>query len=143
MGCFNTEPFTWLLCSLPLSSIPSLRELDGRDCYSNTQICRRSMSWIAYSNSTHYFYTLCLKSDRIKLRWEGETPWNWFHFSNLGYYHGLRNLIKGWRDGSTVKSTRLLFLRSRVQFPATTWWLTTICNGIWCPLLVCLRTAIK
>jgi hypothetical protein len=35
----------------------------------------------------------------------------------------------------------LLFWRSCVQFPATTWWLTTICNGIWCPLLVCLKTA--
>jgi hypothetical protein len=28
-----------------------------------------------------------------------------------------------------------------LQFPATTWWLTTICNGIQCPLLVCLKTA--
>jgi hypothetical protein len=28
-------------------------------------------------------------------------------------------------------------LRSRVQLPATTWWLTTICNGIRCILLVC------
>jgi hypothetical protein len=27
------------------------------------------------------------------------------------------------------------------SFPATTWWLTNICNGIWCPLLVCLKTA--
>jgi hypothetical protein len=25
--------------------------------------------------------------------------------------------------------------------PATKWWLTTICNGVWCPLLVCLKTA--
>jgi hypothetical protein len=31
----------------------------------------------------------------------------------------------------------LLFQRSCVQFPATTWWLTTIYNGIWCPLLAC------
>jgi hypothetical protein len=36
----------------------------------------------------------------------------------------------GWRDGSAVKSTRLLFRRSRVQIPATTWWLTTIRNEI-------------
>jgi hypothetical protein len=28
------------------------------------------------------------------------------------------------------KSTRLLFRRSRVQIPATTWWLTTIHNEI-------------
>lgn len=27
----------------------------------------------------------------------------------------------------------LLFQRSSVQFPATTLWLRTICNGIWCP----------
>jgi hypothetical protein len=35
----------------------------------------------------------------------------------------------------------LLFQRSWVQFPATTWWLITICNGIRCPLLVCLKKA--
>jgi hypothetical protein len=31
---------------------------------------------------------------------------------------------------------------SWVQFPTTIWWLRTTCNGIWCPLLVCLKTAI-
>ena len=35
----------------------------------------------------------------------------------------------------------LLFQRSWVPIPATTWWLTTICNEIWRPLLVCLKTA--
>jgi hypothetical protein len=35
----------------------------------------------------------------------------------------------------------LLFQRSWVQLPATTWWLTAICDGIWCLLLVCLQTA--
>jgi hypothetical protein len=35
----------------------------------------------------------------------------------------------------------LLFQRSWVQVPATTWWLTTICKGIWCPLLVYLKIA--
>ena len=30
--------------------------------------------------------------------------------------------------------------RSWVQIPATTWWLTTIHNEIWHPLLVCLKT---
>jgi hypothetical protein len=47
----------------------------------------------------------------------------------------------GWWDGSVGKSTWLLFRRSRVQIPATIWWLTTICNEIWLPLLVCLKTA--
>jgi hypothetical protein len=47
----------------------------------------------------------------------------------------------GWWDGSVSKSTRLLFRRSGVQIPATTWWLTTICNKIWLPLLECLKTA--
>jgi hypothetical protein len=46
-----------------------------------------------------------------------------------------------WRDGSVGKSTRLLFWRSRVQIPATTWWLTTICKEIWLPLLVRLKSA--
>jgi len=35
----------------------------------------------------------------------------------------------------------LLFQRSWVQFPANMWWLATIYNEIWCPFLVCLRTA--
>jgi hypothetical protein len=39
------------------------------------------------------------------------------------------------------RSTWLFFRRSRVQIPATTWWLTTIRNEIWHPLLVCLKTA--
>ena len=57
-------------------------------------------------------------------------------------------LLLGWWDGSVGKSTRLLFRRSssnpskkRVQIPATTWWLTTIRNKIWLPLLECLKTA--
>jgi hypothetical protein len=33
----------------------------------------------------------------------------------------------GWRDCSEVLSTDC---SSRIQFSATTWWLTTICNGI-------------
>jgi hypothetical protein len=49
--------------------------------------------------------------------------------------------LRGWWDGSVGKSTRLLFQRSRVQIPATTWSLTTIRNKIWLPLLVCLKTA--
>jgi hypothetical protein len=32
--------------------------------------------------------------------------------------------------GEIAQWLRLLYQRSRVQFPATTWWLTTICNGI-------------
>jgi hypothetical protein len=48
---------------------------------------------------------------------------------------------RGWWDGSVGKSTWLLYRRSRVQIPATTWWLTTIRNEIWFPLLECLKTA--
>jgi hypothetical protein len=29
-----------------------------------------------------------------------------------------------------LRALTLLFQRSLVQFPAITWWLTTICNGI-------------
>jgi hypothetical protein len=50
-------------------------------------------------------------------------------------------VVRGWWDGSVGKSTRLLFRRSEVQIPATTWWLTTTRNEIWCPLLVRLKTA--
>jgi hypothetical protein len=53
----------------------------------------------------------------------------------------LLTIMWGWWDGSVGKSTRLLFRRFEVQIPATTWWLTTIRNKIWCPLLVCLKTA--
>ena len=43
-----------------------------------------------------------------------------------------KKVCVGWRDGSVVKCW-LLFQRSWVQFPAITWWLTAICNEIWCP----------
>jgi hypothetical protein len=47
---------------------------------------------------------------------------------------------RGWRDGLAVKS-KMFFQKSWVQIPVTTWWLTAICNEIWCPLLVCLKIA--
>jgi hypothetical protein len=50
-----------------------------------------------------------------------------------GYYKivvDLKDCSWGWRDGSVVKERRLLFQRSEVQIPATTWWLTTILNKI-------------
>jgi hypothetical protein len=55
--------------------------------------------------------------------------------------HSFEKYLLGWWDGSMGKSTRLLFRRFRVQIPATTWWLTTIHNKIWLPLLDCLKTA--
>jgi hypothetical protein len=44
--------------------------------------------------------------------------------------------------GEMAQQVRLLFQRSLVQIPATTWWLTTMRNEICHPLLVCLKTAI-
>jgi hypothetical protein len=76
------------------------------------------------------------------IRW-GDTAATWPHLISLldrdNRY--LKTPAMGWWDGSVGKSTRLLFWRSRVQIPATTWWLTTIPNEIWCPLLECLKTA--
>jgi hypothetical protein len=46
----------------------------------------------------------------------------------------------GWRDISVVKGTGCSFWRSWVQIPATKWWLPTICNEIWGPLLGCQKT---
>ena len=40
-----------------------------------------------------------------------------------------------------AQQVRLLFQRSWVQVPATSWCLTTTCNEIWCPLVGCLKTA--
>jgi hypothetical protein len=47
------------------------------------------------------------------------------------------------RTGGMAQRLRALtaLQRSWIQIPATTWWLTTICNEIWCPLLGCLKTA--
>ena len=61
---------------------------------------------------------------RLRLAWA--TQWDFI----------LKKKIQGWRDGSVVKSTDVLSSN-----PTTTWWLTTIRDGIWCPLLVCLKTA--
>jgi hypothetical protein len=44
--------------------------------------------------------------------------WSWCLCRN-------KNPKRGWWDGSVSKSTDLFFRRSRVQIPATTWWLTT------------------
>jgi hypothetical protein len=66
------------------------------------------------------------------------------HYSSWNIKYIVANkfiTLRGWWDGSEGKSTRLLFWRSRVQIPATTWWLTTICNEISRPLLVFLKTA--
>jgi len=49
-------------------------------------------------------------------------------------FRGLERWLSGLDDW-------LLFQRSWFQIPATTWWLTTICNWIRCPLLVCQKTA--
>jgi hypothetical protein len=57
------------------------------------------------------------------------------HFTAIRVCH--RGLVS-WLSG---EEHWLLFQRSWVQIPATTWWLTTIRNETWCPLLVCLKTA--
>jgi hypothetical protein len=67
--------------------------------------------------------------------------WYIFKIHWCGMWEDENTDTGGWWDGSVGKSTRLLFRRSRVQIPATTWWLTTIYNKIWLPLLVCLKTA--
>ena len=75
---------------------------------------------------------------------QGSMCWQPVTIRNTGHFYGSgleKNWFSGWRDGSAVKSTDWLFRRSRVQIPATTWWLTTIHNEIWCPLLGCLKTA--
>lgn len=41
-----------------------------------------------------------------------------------------KDQLRDWRDGFVVKSTAA----------ATTWWLTTICDEIYCPILACRHT---
>jgi hypothetical protein len=53
---------------------------------------------------------------------------------SLRKYQGLERWLSGYEHW-------LLFQRSWFQILATTWWLTTIRNEIWCPLLECLKTA--
>jgi hypothetical protein len=47
------------------------------------------------------------------------------------------------RTGEMAQQLRALTALPEVlsSIPSITWWLTTTCNGIWCPLLVCLKTA--
>jgi hypothetical protein len=59
------------------------------------------------------------------------TLWNWNRVCLLlEEYLGLERWLSS-------EEHWLPFQRSWVQIPATTWWLTTICNEIWCSLLVC------
>jgi hypothetical protein len=53
----------------------------------------------------------------------------------------LRKIHRGLERWLSGLEHWLLFRRSWVQIPATTWWLTTIHNEVWRPLLVCLKTA--
>jgi hypothetical protein len=87
-------------------------------------------------------YLLCLFQQSLLL-----SPWMVIthvcekSYISFSFFFFLRFIYSGWRDGSEVKGTRqLLFQWSWVQFPALTVLLTTICNGIWYPLLVCLKT---
>jgi hypothetical protein len=50
------------------------------------------------------------------------------------HYWSLKIKSGGLERWLTGKEQWLLFLRPWVQFPATTWSLTTIYSGIWCPL---------
>jgi hypothetical protein len=59
---------------------------------------------------------------------------------NISFLCSLKNFNSRLENGSVVKSW-LFFPRSWVQFPATAWWFTTICNGMLYPLLVCLSRA--
>jgi hypothetical protein len=89
-----------------------------------------------------------------------KTPWNWAELIDI-WLGILGSLEKGTGDdpwlapwiipirvlcpgaGEMAQRVKhwLLFLRSWVQIPATTWWLTTICNEIWRSLLMHLKTA--
>jgi hypothetical protein len=60
------------------------------------------------------------------------------HFRFTVLYFSFEKESGGWRDCSVVKSTGC---SSRGPEFNSTWWLTTICNGIWYLLLVCLKTA--
>ena len=59
--------------------------------------------------------------------------------SKLTHIHGIGILCKCGRfrarETAQQQEHQLLFQRSRVQFPVTAWWLSTICNEFWCPLL--------
>lgn len=47
----------------------------------------------------------------------------------------LKNGLNGLETWLRRQEHCLLFQKSWVQFPTTEWWLITICNEIWCPLL--------
>jgi hypothetical protein len=90
-----------------------------------------AISFLSFSlaPAASFFSLTCLICYYLSLVFD-HCDWNFQDF-NTG----------GWWDGSVGKSTRLFFRRSGVQIPATTWWLTTIHNELWLPLLECLRTA--
>jgi hypothetical protein len=87
-----------------------------------------------YLRATDKVLVLCGGKWMITLKVPG--PWAALVTSALN-----NSLRRGWRDGSVVKSTDC---SSRgPEFPATTWWFSIICNGIGCPLLVCILIYIK
>jgi len=51
------------------------------------------------------------------------------YIQHTTHIHTTKQYYGGWRDGSGAKSTGCSSWKLLVQFPATTWWLTTICNS--------------
>jgi hypothetical protein len=78
-------------------------------------------------NSISHFKTLGMGDEETESKTKGMDPICPWRCSRATH----KTQDRGWWDGSVGKSTRLLFRRSGVQIPATTWWLTTICNKIW------------
>ena len=66
---------------------------------------------------------------------EGSQSCHFIYKRPTKYHSG--SLWKLWR----MRKRKNITQRSWVQFPATTRWFVTIFNGIWCPLLVCLKAA--
>jgi hypothetical protein len=117
--------FSWLLCYSHLQTQVSLRHITYGTYGQILFMC--DVRFMCTSS----FYASSLDTECLPL----------FHLSFLSFLFfetgpyciamaGLKLTMWGWRDGSEVKSTELFFQRSSGHFLASTWWLTTISNGI-------------
>jgi hypothetical protein len=88
----------------------------------------------------HYIFATNWNNPRTKVGW-AEWGKKKLNETECRRHRTKVKQLGGWWDGSLGKSTQLLFRRSGVQIPATTWWLTTTHNEIWLPFLECRKTA--
>ena len=136
--CQSTACFTCCLFSLVLSvglSSPFLWSWDAPPPTNRPKSLKCSAKEKIYSSLLNFiFWSLYIQMCFSKMLAPGVSSNSACQTASkhLPYDAPRMTASEGWWDGSAGKNTDCSSERSWVQIPATTWWLTAICNEIWC-----------